>query len=65
MITKSLGGGHWNCPEMAPIQVQIMPGLIGKHTMIGFCPIGQFKRDGTHYQLSNVCFFYGYTGDVF
>jgi hypothetical protein len=39
--------------------------ISGKNIMIGFCPIDQFKQNGTIFGQNNVCFFQSYSGDVY
>jgi hypothetical protein len=66
-ITKSLGGGNWNCPVIGSSTVSVFTVQIisGKSILIGFCAIDQFEQNGSHYELSNVCFFDVRDGNVY
>jgi hypothetical protein len=66
-ITNCFRGRYYNCPvigssPVAEFSVQI---ISGRNIIIGFCVIDQFEQNGSHYKLSNVCFFDAYDGNVF
>jgi hypothetical protein len=66
-ITKTSGGGRWNCPVIgsSPVSEFTVQIISGQSIRIGLCPIEQFKQNGYHFQLTNACFFKAYDGEVY
>jgi hypothetical protein len=66
-ITKSSGGGDWNCPAIgsSPVSEFTVQIISGQSIRIGLCPIEQFKQNRYHYNLSNGCLFRAWDGGVY
>jgi phosphotransferase system HPr-like phosphotransfer protein len=67
-MTKTSGGGFWNCPVIgsSPVSEFTVKIISGLFIFIGFCSIDEFVQKGKHFdRVKNGCFFFCYDGDVF